>query len=155
MTAEPLRPPDPPQAFPDWRRYLAVDADLAIEVDNAAGEHATGRLTSNGHRLRLEFDRPEILTGTADRSTVGVVTAQLARAQLHAELHGPSGRIARVDPDRTSRVSGLLTGSPYLVLDRPGWVLAARTAAPATAAVTAVAAAVIVSAVALVRRRRS
>ena len=99
---------------PEWTRYLAVDADLDIEVDTAAGEHATGRLTGHGHRLRLEFDRPELLAETTDRSTLTAVAAQLVRAQLRAELHGPRGRIAVVDPAPTSRVAALLTGSPHI-----------------------------------------
>ena len=105
---------------PEWTRYLAVDADLDIEVDTAAGEHVTGRLTGHGHRLRLEFDRPELLAETTDRSTLTAVAAQLVRAQLRAELHGPRGRIAVVDPAHTSRVAALLTGSPHISVDRSG-----------------------------------
>ncbi len=142
---------------PEWTRYLAVDADLDIEVDTAAGEHATGRLTGNGHRLRLEFDRPETLTETTDRSTLTAVAAQLVRAQLYAELHGPRGRIAVVDPAHTSRVAALLTGSPHISIDRPGWALAARKMAPVTIAVTVVAVAVaaLLAVAAVPRRRRS
>jgi len=140
---------------PEWTRYLAVDADLDIEVDTAAGEHATGRLTGHGHRLRLEFDRPELLAETTDRSTLTAVAAQLVRAQLRAELHRPRGRIAVVDPAHTSRVAALLTGSPHISIDRPGWALAARKMAPATVAVGVVAVAVtaLLAAAAVVRCR--
>ncbi len=142
---------------PEWTRYLAVDADLDIEVDTAAGEHATGRLTGHGHRLRLEFDRPELLAETTDRSTLTAVAAQLVRAQLRAELHGPRGRIAVVDPAPTSRVAALLTGSPHISIDRSGWALAARKMAPATVAVAvgvvAVAVTALLAAAAVVRRR--
>lgn len=150
------RVPDPPA---EWTRYLAVDADLDIEVDTAVGEHVTGRLTGNGHRLRLEVDRPEALTETTDRSTLTAVAAQLVRAQLYAELHGPRGRLAVVDPARTSRVAAVLTGSPHIRIARPGWALAARKTAPTTIAVTvgaiAVAVAVQLAAAAVIRRRRS
>src|SRR5690349_9788966 len=83
-------------------RHLAVDADLDLAVDAAAGEHGGGRLTGHGHRLRLEFDRPEMLVETADRATLRAVVAQLTRAQLRAELYGPGGRIAVVDPAHES-----------------------------------------------------
>ena len=111
-------------------------------MDTAAGEHATGRLTGHGHRLRLEFDRPEILTETTDRSMVTAVAAQLVSAHLRAELHGPRGRIAVVDPAHTSRVAALLTGSPHITVDRLGWALAARTVASTTVAAVAVGATV-------------
>ena len=74
---------------PEWTRYLAVDADLDIEVDTAAGEHATGRLTGHGHRLRLEFDRPELLAETTDRSTLTAVAAQLVRLSSAPSCTGP------------------------------------------------------------------
>jgi hypothetical protein len=70
--------------LPEWTRYLDVDADLSIEVETGAGKRATGRLTGHGHRLRLELDRPELLTGTTDRSAIAAVAAQLARAHLRA-----------------------------------------------------------------------
>ena len=140
---------------PDWRRYLAVDADLDIEVATATGEHTTGRLTSNGHRLRLDVDRPEILTGTTRRLTVAAVAAQLVEVHLRAELHGPHGRIAVLDPARTSRVSALLTGSPHIAIDRPGWALAARTMAPTTIAAFAGGVAALLVAATIIRRRRS
>jgi hypothetical protein len=140
---------------PEWTRFLAVDADLDIELDTAAGEHATGRLIGHGHRLRLEFDRPEVLAGTADRSTLTAVAAQLVQAQLRAELHGPRGRIAIVDSAHTSRVAAVLTGSPHISIDQSGWALAARKMAPATVAVRVVTVAVtaLLAAAAVVRRR--
>jgi len=126
-------------------------------VDTAAGEHTTGRLTGHRHRLRLEFDRPEILTETTGRSTVSAVVAQLVSAHLRPELHGPRGRIAVVDPAHTSRIAALLTGSPHITVDRLGWALAARTVASTTAAAVAVGATALlaVAVAAVVRRRRS
>jgi hypothetical protein len=153
-------PPDPlldpaRDQSPDWTRYIAVDADLEIDVETAAGEHATGRLTGHGHRLRLEFDRPEILREATDRSTLTAVAAQLIRAHLRAELHGPRGRIAVVDPAHKSRVAALLIGSPHVTIDRPGWALAARTVAPTAAAVIAVGVTALLTAAAILHRRRS
>jgi hypothetical protein len=162
VTRGPVLPPDPlldpaRNQSSDWTRYLALDADLAIEVDTAAGEHTTGRLTGHGHRLRLEFDRPEILTETTGRSMVTAAAAQLVSAHLRAELHGPRGRIAVVDPAHTSRVAALLTGSPHITVDRLGWALAARTVASTTVAAVAVGATALlaVAVAAIVRRRRS
>jgi hypothetical protein len=158
VTRGSVLPPDPARdQSPDWTRYLAVDADLAIEVDTAAGEHTTGRLTGHGHRLRLELDRPEILTEATGRSTITAVAARLVSADLRAELHGPRGRIAVVDPAHTSRVAALLTGSPHITVDRQGWALAARTVAPTTVAAVAVGATALLAAAvaAIVRRHRS
>ena len=39
-----------------------------------------------------------------------------------------------IDPERTSRVGRLLTGSPHVTLDRAGWALPARAALPPGAA---------------------
>jgi len=158
VTRGPVLPPDPARdRSSDWTRYLALDADLAIEVDTAAGEHTTGRLTGHRHRLRLEFDRPEILIGTTGRSMVTAVVAQLVSAHLRTELHGPRGRIAVVDPAHTSRIAALLTGSPHITVDRLGWALAARTVASTTAAAVAVGATALlaVAVAAVVRRGRS
>jgi hypothetical protein len=157
VTKGSVLPPDPARhQSSDWTRYVALDADLAIEVDTAAGEHTTGRLTGHGDRLRLQFDRPEILTETTGRSMVTAVAAQLVSAHLHAELHGPRGRIAVVDPDHTSRVAALLTGSPHITVDRLGWALAARTMASTTVAAVAVGATALlaVAVAAVVRHRR-
>lgn len=155
MTAGSLRPPEPAGSpLPEWTQYLTVDADLDIELDSAAGRHATGRLTSQGHRLRLEFDHPEVLAGTADRSVVTAVAAQLHQAQLRAELHGPRGRIAVFDPAQTSRVAALVAGSPHITIDRPGWLLAARAVAPATLGAVAVGVTAVLTAAAVVRSRR-
>ena len=160
MTRGSILPPDPlldpaRDQLPEWARYLDVDADLAIEVETAAGKRATGRLTGHGHRLRLELDRPELLTGTTDRSAIAAVAAQLARADLRAEFHGPRGRIAVVDPAHNGRVAALLTGSPHLRIDRPGWSLAARTATPTTLAAIAGTVAVLFAAASVIRRFRS
>lgn len=138
-----------------WKRYLAVDADLDVEVETPAGERSTGRLTANGHRLRLELDRPELLAGTTSRSAVSAVAAQLVAAQLHGELHGPRGRIAAVDPDHTGRIAALLTGSPHITIDRLGWALAARRAAPATLATVAMGITALLAVSAILRRARS
>jgi hypothetical protein len=159
VTRGSVLPPDPfldpsRDQSPDWTRYLAVDADLGIEVATAAGERTSGRLTGHGHRLRLDVDRPEILTGTTGRSTVSAVAAQLVRAHLRAELHGPRGRIAAVDSTRESRVSAVLTGSPHITIDRLGWALAARTVAPTIIAAVGIGGTALLAA-AIVHRRRS
>ncbi len=148
--------PDPaPDHAPDWTRYLEVDADLAVEMETDTGERTTGRLTGQGHRLRLELDRPELLAGTADRSVVAAVAAQLARAHLRAELHGPRGRIALVDPAHRSRVAALLTGSPHIRIDRPGWALAARAVTRTAIVAAGLGVTALFAVAAIVRHRRS
>jgi len=128
-------------------------------VETAAGERTSGRLTSHGHRLRVDLVRPRVVAGTINRSAVTTVAAQLVRAHLRAELHGPRGRIAVVDPDHNSRAAALLTGSPHITIDRPGWALAARTVAPTTIAAAAVSVAAVgvtalLTAVAIFRKVR-
>lgn len=160
MTRGSIRPPDPlldPALVhvPEWTRYLDVDADLVIEVETGTGERATGRLTGHGDRLRLELDHPELLTGTTDRSAIAALGAQLARAHLRAEFHGPRGRIAFVDPAQKSRVAAVLTGSPHIGIDRAGWALAARAVSPTTLAAVAGSVAALLATAAIIRRFRS
>jgi len=83
------------------------------------------------------------------------VAAQLARAHLRAELHGPRGRIAVVGPTHNGRAAALLTGSPHVRIDRSGWALAARTSAPTTLAAIAGSVAVLFAAASVIRRFRS
>ena len=54
----------------------------------------------------------------------------LAAAGVRVELHGPRGRVAMIDPERTSRLGALLTGSPHVTLDRAGWALPVRAVLP-------------------------
>lgn len=56
---------------------------------------------------------------------IGLADA-LARARLSVEVHGPRGRIAHLDPERTSRVSTWLIGSPHIGLDPSVWRPAVR-----------------------------
>ncbi len=135
---------------------LALDADLEIEVDAGAAGHAVGRLTGTGRRLHLQVDHPEILAAATGRSVVAVVAAELARAGISAELHGPRGRIAHLDPRRTSRLGALVTGSPHVGIDAAAWSVAgdlARRALPPGRVVAALAG-VAVAAFVLGRRTR-
>lgn len=96
--------------------YLEIEADLGIEVDTASG-HTCGRLTGEGRHLVLQLDQPEVLTGTTGRAALAALATRLAQARIGVEVHGPHGRIATLDPDRTSRVAAWVTGSPHIVLD--------------------------------------
>ena len=109
----------------NWMGHLLVDADLDVEIDSGAGGLAVGRLTGSGHRLRLQVDHPEVLAAAAGRSVVAGLAAGLAQAGISAELHGPRGRIAHVDPGRTSRIGALVTGSSHVGIDPAAWALAA------------------------------
>jgi hypothetical protein len=157
VTGRSVLPPGPRFDLPgdpslEWTRYLAVDADLEIRIDTAAGEHATGRLTGHGHRLRLDLDRPEVLIPPAGRTAVTALASQLTLAHLRAELYGPRGRIAAINPARTSRVARVLTGSPHITVDRLGWALVARTAAPTIITVAVAGATALLAAALLIRR---
>lgn len=136
---------------------LTVDGDLEIDVDPGTGRHAVGRLTGNGRHLHLQVDHPEILAAATGRRVVAVVAAGLAEAGISAELHGPHGRVAHVDPYRTSRFGAVVTGSPHVGVDRAAWAIAvgvASRAVPAGRVLAVLAGAVAVAAV-VVRRRRT
>ncbi len=120
--------------FEDGPGHLIAEVDLAMEVTDTSGRHTSGRLVGTGHRLRLEVTDPAVVVAAAGRGATQGVSARLAAAGVRAELHGPRGRVAMIDPERTSRVGRLLTGSPHVVLDRAGWALPARAALPPGAA---------------------
>jgi hypothetical protein len=77
-----------------WRGY-----GVGAVASTAGRLHGRGMTNmADTHRLpplRLEFDHPELLVETADRSTFHAVVAQLVRAQLRAELYAPGGRNRR------------------------------------------------------------
>jgi hypothetical protein len=111
-----------------------VEADLAVTVEDGAGGEAVGRLTADGSVLRLDVDRPEVLT--ASRPRVGRRGAPdpwhalgVDRLGVSLEVHGPQGRVAVLDPARHSRLSGLLTGDPHLHPDGRGVLVRVRRAA--------------------------
>lgn len=116
--------------FEDGTRHLVAAADFAVEVTDPWGRHTSGRLVGTGHRLRLEVADPVVVLAATGRGTTQGIGAQLAAAGVRVELHGPQGRVAMIDPERTSRLGALLTGSPHLTLDHAGWVLPARAAFP-------------------------
>lgn len=116
--------------FGDRPGHLVAVADLAVEVTDPVGRHTAGRLVGTGHRLRLEVADPAVVLAATGRGTTHGMGVQLAAAGVRIELHGPRGRVAMIDPERTSRLGALLTGSPYVTLDRAGWTLPARAALP-------------------------
>ncbi|GAA4743402.1 hypothetical protein [Actinomycetospora chibensis] len=136
--------------FEDGPSHLVAEIDLAMEVTDTSGRHTSGRLVGTGHRLHLEVTDPAVVVAAAGRGATQGVSARLAAAGVRAELHGPRGRVAMIDPERSSRVGRLLTGSPHVTLDRAGWALPVRAALPPGAArVGRVAAAVVVVVVGL------
>jgi hypothetical protein len=112
------------------RTYPQIDADLIIGVDAGSGGSATGRLTGTGHRFRFEVDRPDVFFAATSRPVLSAVAARMAEAGLSAEMHGPRGRVGRLDPNRTSRIGALLTGSPHVAVDPAAWSVLARTVLP-------------------------
>lgn len=123
---------------PGW----GIDADLAISVDDGAGATATGRLTGHGQQLHLRMDRPEVLIGAAGRRTGAALAGQVAATGIRAELHGPRGRVAVLDPGRTSRVGAVVLGNRHLRVDPAGWGVLARSVVSPRRALLAGAAAV-------------
>jgi hypothetical protein len=104
---------------------------LIIGVDAGSGESANGRLAGTGHRFRFEVDRPDVFFAATSRPVLSAVAARMAEAGLSAEVHGPRGRIGGLDPNRTSRIGALLTGSPHVAVDPAAWSVVARTVPPA------------------------
>src|SRR4051794_5442464 len=88
--------------------------------------YTVGRLVGTAQRLRLEVTDPAVVVAASGRGATHGVAARLAAAGVRAELHGPHGRVAVIDPERTSCAGALLTGSPHVVLDRAGWALPLR-----------------------------
>jgi len=113
------------------RAYPQIDADLIIGVDAGSGESANGRLAGTGHRFRFEVDRPDVFFAATSRPVLSAVAARMAEAGLSAEVHGPRGRIGGLDPNRTSRIGALLTGSPHVAVDPAAWSVVAGTVLPA------------------------
>lgn len=124
-----------------------VDVDLVLEVTDGAGRRTTGRLVGSGDALRMTVSDPAVVVAAAGPGAGGSFADRLADAGLRAELHGPRGRVATIDPDRTSRLGSLVAGNSHVVLDRSAWTLAARTWVPTvrSLALGAVAAAVVIA----------
>ena len=143
---------------PDWTPYLAVDADLDIEVDTAAGEHVT-------------VDSPGTDTGCGWSSTVPSYSPRpptvAPSPRWPPSWSGLSSAPSCTGPAAGSRSwirptrAGSLPCSPAAAHHRrpSGWALAARTMAPATiavavaAGVVAVAVTALLAAAAVIRRR--
>jgi len=144
---------------PDAGRLVA-EVDLRVEVTDHAGRRTAGRLVGTADRLRLDVTDPAVVVAASGRGATEGVAARLAAAGVRAELHGPRGRVAVIDPARTSRVGALLTGSPHIVLDRAGWALPVRASLPGGVPVLAGTVATVLAVGGLVsgraiRRRRS
>jgi hypothetical protein len=123
---------------------LLVDVDLALEVTDADGRRTSGRLVGTGDSLRMTVSDPAVVVAAAGQGAGHSLADRLADAGVRVELHGPRGRVATIDPGRTSRLGSLVAGSPHVVLDRSAWVLAARTRLPIVRGVALGAAAVVV-----------
>jgi len=112
--------------FEDRPGHLLAEVDLAVEVTDVHGRRTGGRLVGTGHRLRMDVDDPAVVIAATGRGATRVIASRLADAGIRAELLGRHGRVARVDPGRTSRLGGLLAGSPHVILDGAGWRLVGR-----------------------------
>jgi len=110
--------------------HLIAEVDIRVEVTDHVGRRTAGRLVGTAQRLHLDVADPAVVVAASGRDATHGLAARLAAAGVRAELHGPRGRVAVIDPDRTSRVGALLTGSPHVTLDRAGWALPARASLP-------------------------
>ena len=129
MSTDPAGPaPSTPTRgrFEDRPGHLLAEVDLAVEVTDVHGRRTGGRLVGTGHRLRMDVDDPAVVIAATGRGATRVIASGLADAGIRAELLGRRGRVARVDPGRTSRLGGLLAGSPHVILDGAGWRLVGR-----------------------------
>lgn len=133
--------PDAAGPFEDGAGHLVAEVDVRVEVTDHVGRHTAGRLVGTLPRLRLEVTDPAVVVAASGRDATHGVAARLAAAGVRAELHGPRGRVAVIDPGRTSRVGAVLAGSPHVVLERAGWALPVRASVP-PGAVTVLAGAV-------------
>lgn len=158
MAADPAAPREADTArgrFEDRPGRLVAEIDLSVEVTDTAGRHTSGRLVGTRNRLRLDVTDPVVVIGAAGRGATGGMAARLAEAGVRAELHGPRGRVARIDPGTTSRAGAMLAGSRHVTLDRRGWLLPVRALSPRVVSTAGgVAAAVVVAAVLAHSRRR-
>ena len=116
--------------FEDGPGHLVAEVDLAVEVTDATGRGTSGRLVGTAHRLRLEVTDPAVVVAAAGRGATHGLGDRLAEFGVRVELHGPRGRVAMIDPERTSRLGALFAGSPHVVLDRGHWILPLRAALP-------------------------
>ncbi|MFC5061773.1 hypothetical protein [Actinomycetospora atypica] len=121
-----------------------VAVDLVLEVTDAAGRRTSGHLVGSGEHVRMTVTDPAVVVAAAGRGAGHSFADRLADAGVRAELHGPRGRVATIDPARTSRLGSLVTGSSHVVLDRSAWTLAARTRLPSARGLALGAAAAVV-----------
>jgi hypothetical protein len=121
--------------FEDRPGHLLAEVDLSVEVTDVRGRRTRGRLVGTGHRLRMDVDDPAVAIAATGRGATRMLGSRLADAGIRAELHSRRGRVARVDPGRTSRLGGLLAGSPHVILDGSGWRLVGRGLLPGRRAV--------------------
>ncbi len=133
MSTDPVGPAPgalPRGPFEDRPGHLLAEVDLTLEVTDTDGRRTSGRLVGTGHRLRLEVDDPAVVVAAAGRGATHQLGSRLVEAGVRGELHGPRGRVAMVDPGRTSRAGRLLAGSPHVILERSGWWSVVRALLP-------------------------
>lgn len=100
---------------PGPRPRPVVEADLLVQVTDASGGTGRVEVTGDEHGLSLDVDRPEIVLATLPAGPRAADAFGAARALgFRIEVRGPRGRLAVLDPDRPSRLAGLLTGEPTL-----------------------------------------
>lgn len=90
-----------------------VEADLTFTVDDD-GRTGAGRVTADGHTVRVELDRPGATLAAVPGSPVAAVRALRAvagRLGVRIEVHGPRARLGVVEPARTGRRGRLRIGA--------------------------------------------
>jgi hypothetical protein len=103
------------------RAGLAVDADLRLELTSTAGT-TTARVTGNGHRVRVEAERPEVLLAAVSRADVGRAADLLAGAGITVDVRGPHGPVASLGAGTSDRLGRAVTGSRRVAIAPRGAV---------------------------------
>ena len=134
---------------------LAVEADLRLELRNAAGSSTTARVTGNGQQVSVEAQRPEVLLAAVDRADVGRVAELLAATGVTVAVHGPQGPVVTLGAGTSNRLGRVVTGSGRVAPAPRGVVQLAWASRQVRTAVVALASAIVaVAAIGRLRRAR-
>lgn len=90
---------------------LHVDADLRLQVTTTAGAVTTAQVTGQGHEVRVQAQRPEVLLSAVDRADIGRLADLLAGTGVTVAVSGPHGPVATLGAAASSRWGRAVTGS--------------------------------------------
>lgn len=134
---------------------MTVDADLRLEVVNAAGVSSTARVTGHGQEIRVVAQRPDLLLSVVARDDVGRMAELLAAAGVTVTVDGPRGLVATLGAEASSWIGRAVTGSSRVAPDPLGALRLAMASGPARLAAFALPAVLAALGVARLLRRRA